>query len=212
MIISKNKGFQSLFCLFLLFIISLNTLAAKQITIMIYGDSLMAGYDLNQNENLSSVLSAKFSLKETAVLIINASVSGNTTSNGLARLDWSLGESPNIVILCLGANDMLRGIDPKYIKENLNTMISKINESGSKVILAGMRSPKSMGGIYQQRFDQMYREIAEEHDLTFMPFLLEGIALEKKYLQNDYKHPNALGIQVMANNLYPYILESMNLL
>ena len=212
MIISKNKGFQSLFCLFLLFIISLNTLAAKQITIMLYGDSLMAGYGLNQNENLSSALSAKFSLKETAVLIINASVSGNTTSNGLARLDWSLGESPNIVILCLGANDMLRGIDPKYIKENLNTMISKINESGSKVILAGMRSPTSMGEIYQQRFDQMYREIAEEHDLTFMPFLLEGIALEKKYLQNDYKHPNALGIQVMANNLYPYILESMNLL
>jgi len=212
MIISKNKGFQSLFCLFLLFIISLNTLAAKQITIMLYGDSLMAGYGLNQNENLSSALTTKFNLKETAVLIINASVSGNTTSNGLARLDWSLGESPNIVILCLGANDMLRGIDPKYIKENLNTMISKINESGSKVILAGMRSPKSMGGIYQQRFDQMYREIAEEHDLTFMPFLLEGIALEKKYLQNDYKHPNALGIQVMANNLYPYILESMNLL
>ena len=212
MIISKNKGLQSLFCLFLLFIISLNTLAAKQITIMLYGDSLMAGYGLNQNENLSSALAAKFSPKETAVLIINASVSGNTTSNGLARLDWSLGESPNIVILCLGANDMLRGIDPKYIKENLNTMISKINESGSKVILAGMRSPKSMGGIYQQRFDQMYREISEEHDLTFMPFLLEGIALEKKYLQNDYKHPNALGIQVMANNLYPYILESMNLL
>ena len=212
MIISKNKGFQSLFCLFLLFIISLNTLAAKEIKIMLYGDSLMAGYGLNQNENLSSALTAKFNLKETAVLIINASVSGNTTSNGLARLDWSLGESPNIVILCLGANDMLRGIDPKYIKENLNTMISKINESGSKVILAGMRSPKSMGGIYQQRFDQMYREIAEEHDLTFMPFLLEGIALEKKYLQNDYKHPNALGIQVMANNLYPYILESMNLL
>ena len=212
MIISKNKGFQSLFCLFLLFIISLNTLAAKQITIMLYGDSLMAGYGLNQNENLSSALAEKFSLKETAVLIINASVSGNTTSNGLARLDWSLGESPNIVILCLGANDMLRGIDPKYIRENLNTMISKINESGSKVILAGMRSPKSMGGIYQQRFDQMYKEIAEEHDLTFMPFLLEGIALEKKYLQNDYKHPNALGIQVMANNLYPYILESMNLL
>ena len=212
MIISKNKGFQSLFCLFLLFIISLNTLAAKEIKIMLYGDSLMAGYGLNQNENLSSALTAKFNLKETAVLIINASVSGNTTSNGLARLDWSLGESPNIVILCLGANDMLRGIDPKYIRENLNTMISKINESGSKVILAGMRSPKSMGGIYQQRFDQMYREIAEEHDLTFMPFLLEGIALEKKYLQNDYKHPNALGIQVMANNLYPYILESMNLL
>ena len=212
MIISKNKTLLSIFCLFFLSTISFNVFAINQIKIMLDGDSLMAGYGLNQNENLSSSLAAKFSLEETVVLIINASVSGNTTSNGLARLDWSLGESPNIVILCLGANDMLRGIDPKYIKKNLNTMISKINESGSKVILAGMRSPTNMGEIYQQRFDQMYREIAEEHDLTFMPFLLEGIALEKKYLQNDDKHPNALGIQVMANNLYPYILESMNLL
>jgi len=212
MIISKNKGFQSLFCLFLLFIISLNTLAAKEIKIMLYGDSLMAGYGLNQNENLSSALAAKFNLKETAVLIINASVSGNTTSNGLARLDWSLGESPNIVILCLGANDMLRGIDPKYIKENLNTMISKINASGSKVILAGMRSPESMGKNYQQKFDLIYQELAEEHDVIFMPFLLDGVALEKDYLQSDYKHPNALGVNIMASNLYPYILKGMSLL
>ena len=212
MIISKNKGLQSLFCLFFLSTISFNALATNQIKIMLYGDSVMAGYGLSQNENLSSVLSSKFNLAESKVQIINASVSGNTSSNGLARLDWSLEDKPNIVILCLGANDMLRGIDPKLTKQNLNKMIEKMVQNGSKVILAGMRSPKSMGGIYQQRFDQMYREIAEEHDLTFMPFLLEGTALEKKYLQNDYKHPNALGIQVMANNLYPYILESMNLL
>ena len=212
MIISKNKGFQSLFCLFLLFIISLNTFAAKQITILLYGDSLMAGYGLSQNENLSSVLSSKFNLAESKVQIINASVSGNTSSNGLARLDWSLEDKPNIVILCLGANDMLRGIDPKLTKQNLNNMIEKMVQNGSKVILAGMRSPESMGKNYQQKFDLIYQELAEEHDVIFMPFLLEGVALEKDYLQSDYKHPNALGVNIMASNLYPYILKGMSLL
>ena len=212
MIISKNKGFQSLFCLFLLFIISLNTLAEKQIKIMLYGDSLMAGYGLNQNENLSSALSPKFNFAESKVQIINASVSGNTSSNGLARLDWSLEDKPNIVILSLGANDMLRGIDPKLTKQNLNNMIEKMVQNGSKVILAGMRSPESMGKNYQQKFDLIYQELAEEHDVIFMPFLLEGVALEKDYLQSDYKHPNALGVNIMASNLYPYILKGMSIL
>ena len=212
MIISKNKGFQSLFCLFLLFIISLNTLAAKEIKIMLYGDSLMAGYGLNQNENLSSALSYKFNFAESKVQIINASVSGNTSSNGLARLDWSLEDKPNIVILSLGANDMLRGIDPKLTKQNLNNMIEKMVQNGSKVILAGMRSPESMGKNYQQKFDLIYQELAEEHDVIFMPFLLEGIALEKDYLQSDYKHPTALGVNIMASNLYPYILQAIRLL
>ena len=212
MIISKNKTLQSLFCLFFLSTISLNVYATNQIKIMLYGDSLMAGYGLGQNENLSSVLSSKFNLGESKVQIINASVSGNTSSNGLARLDWSLEDKPNIVILCLGANDMLRGLDPKLTKQNLNHMIEKMFQNGSKVILAGMRSPESMGKNYQQKFDLIYQELAEEHDVIFMPFLLEGVALEKDYLQSDYKHPNALGVNIMASNLYPYILKVMSLL
>ena len=172
----------------------------------------MAGYGLSQNENLSSVLSSKFNLGESKVQIINASVSGNTSSNGLARLDWSLEDKPNIVILCLGANDMLRGIDPKLTKQNLNHMIEKMVQNGSKVILAGMRSSESMGNNYQQEFDLIYQELSEEHDVFFMPFLLEGVALEKDYLQSDYKHPNALGVKIMASNLYPYILKGMSLL
>jgi len=212
MIISKNKTLQSLFCLFFLSIISFNVLASNPIKIMLYGDSLMVGYGLSQNENLSSSLSSIFNLKESKVQIINASVSGNTSSNCLARLDWSLEDKPNIVILCLGANDMLRGIDPKLTKQNLNNMIEKMVQNGSKVILAGMRSPESMGKNYQQKFDLIYQELAEEHDVIFMPFLLEGIALEKDYLQSDYKHPNALGVNIMASNLYPYILKGMSLL
>ena len=212
MIISKNKMLNSLFFLFFLSTISFNVFATNQIKIMLYGDSLMAGYGLPQNENLSSVLPSKFNLAESQLQIINASVSGNTSGNGLARLDWSLEDKPNIVILCLGANDMLRGIDPKLTKQNLNQIIEKMIQNGSKVILAGMRSPESMGKNYQQKFDLIYQELAEENDVIFMPFLLEGVALEKDYLQSDFKHPNALGVNIMANNLYPYILKSMSLL
>ena len=212
MIISKNKTLQSLFCLFFLSIVSFSVLASNQIKIMLYGDSLMAGYGLSQNENLSSALSSLFNVGESKVQIINASVSGNTSSNGLARLDWSLEDKPNIVILCLGANDMLRGIDPTLTKQNLNKMIEKMLQNGSKVLLVGMRSPESMGKNYQKKFDLIYKELAEVHDVIFMPFLLEGVALEKDYLQNDYKHPNALGVSIMASNLYPYILQSMRLL
>ena len=212
MIISKNKTLKSLFFLFFLSTISFNVFATNQIKIMLYGDSLMAGYGLTQNENLSSVLPSKFNLAESQLQFINASVSGNTSSNGLARLDWSLEDKPNIVILCLGANDMLRGIDPKLTKQNLNQIIEKMIQNGSKVILAGMRSPESMGQNYQQEFDLIYQELAEEHEVIFMPFLLEGVALEKDYLQSDYKHPNALGVNIMASNLYPYILKGMSLL
>ena len=212
MIISKNKTLQSLFCLFFLSTISLNVFATNQIKIMLYGDSLMAGYGLSQNENLSSALSSILNVGDSKVQIINASVSGNTSSNGLARLDWSLEDKPNIVILCLGANDMLRGLDPKLTKQNLNHMIEKMVQNDSKVILAGMRSPESMGKNYQQKFDLIYQELAEEHDVIFMPFLLEGVALEKDYLQSDFKHPNALGVNIMASNLYPYILKGMSLL
>ena len=212
MIISKNKTLKSLFFLFFLSTISFNVFATNQIKIMLYGDSLMAGYGLPQNENLSSVLPSKLNLAESQLQIINASVSGNTSSNGLARLDWSLEDKPNIVILCLGANDMLRGIDPKLTKQNLNQIIEKMIQNGSKVILAGMRSPESMGQNYQQEFDLIYQELAEEHEVIFMPFLLEGVALEKDYLQSDYKHPNALGVNIMASNLYPYILKGMSLL
>ena len=212
MIISKNKTLKSLFFLFFLSTISFNVFATNQIKIMLYGDSLMAGYGLTQNENLSSVLPSKFNLAESQLQIINASVSGNTSSNGLARLNWSLEDKPNIVILCLGANDMLRGIDPKLTKQNLNQIIEKMIQNGSKVILAGMRSPESMGQNYQQEFDLIYQELAEEHEVIFMPFLLEGVALEKDYLQSDYKHPNALGVNIMASNLYPYILKGISLL
>ena len=203
---SLKKVIKNLSCL-LLILLSSSSLAEKPMKIILFGDSLMAGYGLTQSENLASALTAKFEQDKQNVTIINASVSGNTSSNGLARLDWSLGDNPDVVVLCLGANDMLRGIDPTLTKNNLNSMIIKIKESGAIVVFAGMRAPISMGVEYQRQFDQLYADLAEKHGLIFMPFLLKGIALEAKHLQQDYKHPNALGVKVIANNLYPYLTE-----
>ena len=202
------KPIRALSCLLLL-ASSSASFGEQQIKIMLFGDSLMAGYGLTQSESLASELSNRFDKDGITVRLINASVSGNTSSNGLARLDWSLDDNPDVVVLCLGANDMLRGIDPTLTKENLSTMINKIQENGATVVFAGMRSPESMGEDYQSQFDRLYIDLAQQHGLIFMPFLLEDIALEAKYLQRDYKHPNALGIRVVAANLYPYLVKGI---
>ena len=186
-----------------------NVHAQSPIKIMLYGDSLMAGYGLSQNENLAAELSRKFKDSHSSISFINASISGNTSKNGLSRVDWSIGDNPNIVILCLGANDMLRGLDPALTMNNLDLIISRFVSNNSIVILAGMQSPESMGPEYQSEFDGIYPELSNKYNLIFMPFLLEGVALEKEMLQADFKHPNAQGIKVIAKNLEPYIVQAI---
>jgi len=186
-----------------------NVHAQSPIKIMLYGDSLMAGYGLPQQYNLASELSKEIKVNETMISFINASISGNTSKNGLSRVDWSLGDSPDIVILCLGANDMLRGLDPALTKNNLDLIIDKFINNNALVILAGMQSPESMGPKYKSEFDAIYPELSMQYNLIFMPFLLEGVALEKDLLQSDYQHPNAEGIKVMAKNLSPYIFQAI---
>ena len=156
-------------CFFLLFIISTN-LSSMPIKIMLYGDSLMAGYGLTQNKNLSSVLIKKIKNHYMNIDIINASVSGNTSNDGLARLQWSLEDKPAVIVLCLGANDMLRGIDPAITKANLNEIITQIKQKNIIIVLSGMLAPDSMGQNYKQQFDNIYPELAEDHELIFMPF------------------------------------------
>ena len=210
MIISKKNSLRSVFIgLLLIFFIS-NVYAENSLKVMLYGDSLMAGYGLPQNENLASELTRNFKESNPSLTFINASISGNTSKNGLARVDWSLGDKPNIVILCLGANDMLRGIDPALTYNNLDVIITKFKKNNAIVILAGMLSPESMGPDYQSAFDSIYPELSEKHSLIFMPFLLDGVALEKELLLADYKHPNAKGVKVIATNLNPYIIEAIS--
>ena len=187
-----------------------NVNAQDPIKIMLYGDSLMAGYGLPQKDNLASELSREIKTNNSTISFINASISGNTSKNGLSRVDWSLGDNPNIVILCLGANDMLRGLDPSLTKNNLDSIINKFINNNAIIILAGMQSPESMGPKYKKEFDAIYPDLSSQYNLIFMPFLLEGVALEKELLQADFKHPNAKGIRVMAENLNPYILQAIN--
>ena len=187
-----------------------NVNAQDPIKIMLYGDSLMAGYGLPQKDNLASELSREIKSNDSTISFINASISGNTSKNGLSRVDWSLGDNPNIVILCLGANDMLRGLDPSLTKNNLDSIINKFINNNAIIILAGMQSPESMGPKYKKEFDAIYPDLSAQYNLIFMPFLLEGVALEKELLQADFKHPNAKGIRVMADNLKPYILQAID--
>jgi acyl-CoA thioesterase-1 len=208
MIISKKLKLKALFTSLICIFLFTSAYAANPIKIMLYGDSLMAGYGLSQNENLASELTRNFE-DGPALKFINASISGNTSKNGLSRLDWSLGDNPDIVILCLGANDMLRGLSPTLTSNNLNRIITKFKKNDAVVILAGMLSPESMGPDYQTKFDNIYPELSEKHSLIFMPFLLEGVALEKALLLPDYKHPNAKGIKTIAANLRPYIIEAI---
>ena len=210
MIISKTHALKSFFICLMMTLLFTNVYAQDPIKIMLYGDSLMAGYGLPQNENLTSELTRNFEGLDPAVNFINASISGNTSKNGLSRVDWSLGDNPNIVILCLGANDMLRGLDPSLTKNNLDSIINKFINNKAIIILAGMQSPESMGPKYKKEFDAIYPDLSAQYNLIFMPFLLEGVALEKELLQADFKHPNAKGIRVMADNLNPYILQAID--
>ena len=209
MIISSKKTLKALLIAIIVVFISTKSFAENPIKIMLYGDSLMAGYGLSPSENLAAELNRNFETSGSSIIIINASISGNTSKNGLSRLDWSLEDSPSIVVLSLGANDMLRGLNPELTMQNLDSIINKFKKNGSIVILAGMLASESMGPKYQSQFDGIYPELAKKYDLIFMPFLLDGVALEKKYLQADYKHPNASGIKIIASNLYPYIIEAI---
>ena len=209
MIISSKKTLKALLIAIIVIFFSTKSFAENPIRIMLYGDSLMAGYGLPPSENLAAELNRNFENSGSSIIIINSSISGNTSKNGLSRLDWSLEDSPSIVVLSLGANDMLRGLNPELTMQNLDSIINKFKKNRSIVILAGMLASESMGPKYQSQFDAIYPELAKKYDLIFMPFLLEGVALEKKYLQADYKHPNAQGIKIIASNLYPYIIEAI---
>ena len=209
MIISSKKTLKALLIAIIVIFFSTKSFAENPIRIMLYGDSLMAGYGLPPSENLAAELNRNFENSGSSIIIINSSISGNTSKNGLSRLDWSLEDSPSIVVLSLGANDMLRGLNPELTMQNLDSIINKFKKNRSIVILAGMLASESMGPKYQSQFDGIYPELAKKYDLIFMPFLLDGVALDKKYLQADYKHPNALGIEIIASNLYPYIIEAI---
>jgi len=177
--------------------------AEAKIKVILFGDSLMAGYGLTRNHHLDKVLQKKFD--EQNIIFINASVSGDTSKGGLDRLDWSLNDKPNLIFLCLGANDMLRGINPDVTRDNLEMIIKKIKQKKIKIIIAGMMAQESYGISYRKKFNSIYPELSKKYKITLYPFLLEGVALKPKMNLPDGKHPNIAGIEEIANRIYPII-------
>jgi acyl-CoA thioesterase-1 len=179
--------------------------AARVPEILVLGDSLAAGFGLPSEESFPARLEARLRADGIDVRVRNSGVSGDTTSGGRARLDWVLADKPDLVILELGANDALRGIDPTIVRANLDAMIEKIAASGAKVLLAGMQAPSNWGEDYKEKFDRIYPELAKAHGVALYPFFLEGVAMRPELNQPDGIHPNGRGVAALVERIAPVV-------
>jgi acyl-CoA thioesterase-1 len=175
------------------------------VKIVVVGDSLSAGHGLPADEAFPERLQAALKAKGLAVTVANAGVSGDTASGGLGRLDWSVPSGTDAVILELGANDALRGIDPAVTKTALDKILGKLAQRQIAVLLAGMEAPRNMGAEYVKAFDAIYPALASTHPVVFYPFFLDGVATDATLNQADGMHPNADGVDVIVKRIMPQV-------
>jgi acyl-CoA thioesterase-1 len=180
---------------------------ARTINLVGFGDSLMAGYQLPPGDGFPEKLQAALKAKGLDVTVANAGVSGDTTTGGLSRIDWSVPDGTDGVILELGANDALRGIAPEQSEKNLDQMITRLKERGIAIFLAGMMAPPNMGGDYAARFNPNYEKLAKKHGLTLYPFFLDGVVLDASLKLEDGMHPNSKGVDTMVQKMEPAITQ-----
>jgi acyl-CoA thioesterase-1 len=193
----------------LIFLVHINAFAIEKV--VLFGDSLMAGYGLPQEQHLSVVLESNFKKNGLNISVINGSVSGSTSSGGLNIAEWSLSEPGiDLIILGLGANDMLRGIKPAETEKNLEEIIKIANNKNIKIIIAGMVAPTTHGTEYKKDFDTIYPKLSKKYNLPLIPFLLEGVALDSSLNQQDGIHPNKEGTTVISKTLKKIILNYIN--
>ncbi|MCO5733563.1 arylesterase [Rhizobium sp. SSA_523] len=171
---------------------------AKTLQLVGLGDSLMAGYQLAPTESYTAQLEAALKAKGHDVAIANAGVSGDTTSAGLSRVDWSVPDGTDGVILELGANDALRGVAPEQTRKNLEAIIQRLRERKIPVLLIGILAPPNMGGDYGQRFNAIYTDLAQQYQVPLYPFFLDGVTTHSDLQLQDGMHPNAKGVAVMV--------------
>lgn len=171
--------------------------------IIALGDSLTAGFGLTEKESYPYLLQEKLKTDGHDFEVVNAGVSGDTSLGGLERADWVLEQdNAKILILELGANDLLRGVPPSQMKKNLDQIIRKAKAKNLKILLCGMLAPPTMGVEYQREFTTAFPDLASEHKVAFLPFLLEGVAMKRELNQADGIHPNAEGSRLMTENVY----------
>jgi len=185
--------------------------AEQPVRIVVLGDSLSAGYGLPAAAafpaRLERALQAKMQTKGVAVSVANAGVSGDTSSDGLARLDWSVPEGTDAVILELGANDALRGLDPAVTRKALTAILDRLQQRKIPVLLCGMLAPRNLGATYGQRFDAIYPDLAKRDGVLFYPFFLDGVATDAALNQRDGMHPTAAGVDVIVQRILPKVGE-----
>jgi acyl-CoA thioesterase-1 len=179
--------------------------AAEPLRIVALGDSLTAGLGLAEKQAFPSKLEAALRAKGHDVELINAGVSGDTASGGLARLDWSVPDNANAVILELGANDALRAVDPGTTRKALDAILKNLKARKIEVLLAGMQAPRNMGLDYNAAFDRIYPELAKSYDVLLYPFFLDGVAADAKLNQRDGIHPTAEGVDVIVARILPFV-------
>ncbi|WP_309082735.1 arylesterase [Chelativorans sp.] len=202
-VVSAAKIFSALAAFLLL--APAGTASAEPFSIVGFGDSLMAGYELGPGEGFTEKLQAALRARGHDVTVANAGVSGDTTSGGLSRLDWSVPDGTDLVILELGANDMLRGVAPASTERNLEEIITRLQGRGMEILLVGMYAMPNLGPEYQQAFNSIYPRLAEKYDLPLVPFFLEGVAGNAALQLADGMHPNAEGIDLMVKNVLPTV-------
>jgi acyl-CoA thioesterase I len=179
--------------------------AAEPVKLVVFGDSLTAGFGVAPNEAFPAQLESVLKARGKAVQIINAGVSGDTASVAVERFDWAIPDGTQAVILEFGGNDGLRGIDPKETRGHLTTLITKLKARGIQVLLAGMKAPRNWGDDYAKAFDAMYADLATQHGVALYSFFLEGVAIEKDLNQSDGIHPNAKGVAEIVKRILPSV-------
>jgi len=179
--------------------------AEAPLKIVALGDSLTAGFGLPEDKSFPAKLQTVLRGKGYDVTVVNAGASGDTASGGLARLDWSVPEDTDAVILELGANDALRGIDPKVTKEALDKILTRLEQRHIPVLLTGMLSPVNMGADYEREFNAIFPALAATHDVIFYPFFLKGVGVGTTLSQSDMIHPNIAGVGVIVINILPSV-------
>jgi len=188
-----------------LFIPALGIAQDKDVeTILFFGDSITAGYGVGPDQAFPAIIQQKIDSLDWNFEVVNGGLSGETSAGGLRRIDWILRSRPAVFVLELGGNDGLRGIDLDSTEENLEAIIKKVKNRypDTRILLAGMQVPPNLGPEYTTRFKNMYPRLAEENNVSYIPFILEGVGGETRYMQGDGIHPNEKGHQIVARNIW----------
>ena len=181
---------------------------SKTTKIIIFGDSLIAGYGLVDEDNFVNQLKLKtIENKINDVTLFNSGVSGETSTGLLNRYKWVLEDNYDGVIILIGANDALRGIDPRLTNQNIEKILSYLKEKQIPTMLIGMKAPNNLGEIYVNEFNAIYPKLSKKYDTAYYPFFLKDVALKPSLNQRDMIHPNKKGVKIIVNNFFPYFLE-----